>query len=313
MENLFINIQKYRPRIKINPKENFITEIFAFILKNNPDLFREFIKFINLPEFTGVVNNYNIKTQSKHDSSIIDMEIILNEKISIFVENKLDSPIFENTEKKGNETIVINQLSNYLKIQKKNTKYQGYVVLLTQYSVDLNSDIKNHPLFLNHLYWKDIYTLFKNCKSNEINNFLLSQFIDLMEYEGMDTYKKITRDMADAYKEFLDNIYRLFDEISEELNITINKRNISIYGVSFSFLYKGYSCYLTYNTDSNFYLYLYNLTPDQQSNIQDLNLKQEGDEHYILVLEGEDFFKYDSNKQFNSLKKSYEDILKHIN
>ena len=43
-----------------------------------------------------------------------------------------------------------------------------------------------------------------------------------MEDENMDPYKKITKEMIDGYNDFLDNIYKLFDEIMNILKKSMN-------------------------------------------------------------------------------------------
>ena len=101
MNNLFNNIQKYMPRSNTNPKENFTTEILAYILNCDKKLFANFIKVIDLNE---TIQDYEVCTQVSERNKIIDMEIIINDSISIFIENKINSSINKSIEKKDGKT-----------------------------------------------------------------------------------------------------------------------------------------------------------------------------------------------------------------
>ncbi len=90
MSDIFVKLFKLS-----NAKENTLTECLAATLQENPDFCRKFLmvlcgeKVDSVPISTAKIE---IKTQQSGPNSRIDMEIILNKRKKIGIENKLDSP-----------------------------------------------------------------------------------------------------------------------------------------------------------------------------------------------------------------------------
>lgn len=210
-DNLFINIQKYRPRESLNPRENFFTEIFAFILNKDRELVSKFLKLIDL---SNEINDIKVNTQVVHSpNGTVDVELIINKSTHILIENKLDSTINEYEEEVNGEITVNNQLEKYLEIQGNGEVY--HVVLLTQHPETVDGKIKSR--LQGHIFWKNIYTLLEKYSSRDKNiDFLIKQFIGLMKEENMNPYVEITKEMAEGY-ELVPNVFKLFDEVFNEL------------------------------------------------------------------------------------------------
>ena len=308
MNNLFVNIQKYRPRENTNPKENFFTEILAFILNKDKDLFKNFISLIGL-DYS--IETSSINTQVLVERKIIDMEIIINDSISIFIENKIDSTINKSKGEKDGSIFINNQLENYIKIQNSKTKQKGYVVLLTQYSESIDKKIGNQ--LLTQIFWEDVYSLLKNHSSkNNISKFLIDQFIYLMEDENMNPYTQITKEMINGHNNFIENVKKLFENImkSMEKNNTI-EGNTSQYSYSFIdyyFTFENIKCSLNYDrNDMTFSLYIKqkNLSKWQKEKLNNLDFEKNSVWFWTSFEINDEFLNYDSNKQLDILKKFY--------
>lgn len=103
-ESIFTFIEKYKPLEGMDPQENFITQIFAWLLKNNEDFQYCFIKYLsekyNNTEINGLGRSLNVNTQVNvicDDGSIgyIDMLVDNGETYLIF-EHKVSSCLSDN-------------------------------------------------------------------------------------------------------------------------------------------------------------------------------------------------------------------------
>jgi len=313
MDNLFINIQKYRPRVNNNPKENFFTEILAFILKQDKKLLEKFVRKLG---FSDNIRNLTIETQVFHEGKMIDMEI-KNKKISIFIENKLGSSVSETKYETENEVQIENQLVNYLKIQENRKGLEGYVVLLTQFNEIIREDIKNNKKFKGHIFWHNIYPLFYQYKpKNERIRFLINQFKGLMEDENMNPYQKISKDMIENYKLFLKRIRKLFENTFERTNFKITNRGANwdeIINYHFSFQNKGL-CLAFSNNELKFYLYIKTptLTKNEESKV--IEKGYQGDKYLLWkeILIKDNFFSLDDEEQLKEFKTEFNNLVEEL-
>ncbi len=238
-DNLFVNIQKYRPRESTNPKENFFTEVLAFILRKDKESLRKFLKLFSL-ELDIDLTNYEIKifTQQTDEFTkrIIDIEIRLESQdktILIIIENKIDSVVNEYVK----EEKIEHQLVEYSKILKRKNeqdendkKVTTYLFLLTRDYEEpdpwIKETIKNNTEHeFKHIYWSEIYRLFNNNKithkenekisPKEVIQFLRNQFIALMESEEMEPFDGLNENDLRNFKNTLQQISKLFDEVGK--------------------------------------------------------------------------------------------------
>ena len=143
MSDLFTKLLKLS-----NARENTLAECLAATLKENPDFCRKFLtvlcgeKVDSVPISTAKIE---IKTQQSGPNSRIDMEIILNKRKKIGIENKLDSP-----EGKG-------QLLKYLDLP------IDRLAFITREYVNVNERVKRARRYLKpngkraHFLWSDFY------------------------------------------------------------------------------------------------------------------------------------------------------------
>ena len=253
-----MNIKKNDPlftEIRRLHTEDYFTHILAFILRKDKEVIREFLRLFELNiDF----KKYEIFTQQNDEKTKKrpDIEIQLRTSgnvISIFIENKIDSVVYEeiceDVETKTEK--IENQLERYSQIQKKRIETKeinkGFVFLLTRDYEHVEDQIYN-IIFLNthnkfkHVYWSEIYKLFNDFQpKNEVLRFLKYEFISLMESENMESFKGLKeKDLDDLKKEFFDTIEiqekikynsivtKLFDEVGKKIGTELKYAKISM-------------------------------------------------------------------------------------
>lgn len=312
--DLFVNIQKYCPRENINPKENFFTEILCFLLKNDKLLLK---KFCLLCDCAKLIENFDVDSQVPIDGKLIDIEIAKKEKISIIIENKIDSSI-DNY-----------QLENYLEIQNKRKlkipKFQGKLILISQLHQEPKKDIVINPIF-KHIYWADVYLLIKDridCIENETMKFLLIEFKKLLEDENMTPLEKIDFDSMDKCRKFLLNMKKIFDTVTSELNIEDYKLTyssddkINYAGqIKIGFYIEGIKFILNFDIDEmKFYLLIYkrkDMTDKQRNDLIEEGINLLGKYFTIPFEIPDDFFDKGIMEQKNLLRDFYREQISNI-
>lgn len=108
--NLFLSLFKYRPEGERTPEENFLTEAFAFILRlENGSLLKFLVKKI-LKETKGIrgINKQDFQVDTSRSVKISStphykyVDICLtSEKITVYIENKIESGINWSKNKRG--------------------------------------------------------------------------------------------------------------------------------------------------------------------------------------------------------------------
>jgi len=338
--DLFVRLMKYRIRKERDSKENFFTEILAFILRNDEELLSGFLKLLDkeknwLP--THIKNDFKkfkIETQVEHEGKRPDIEIIINQ-VSIFIENKIESSVRKkrgvnkNLNKKELDELK-NQLDEYLKFQKEreNKNIRGYVTLLTKYLEII--DTKTKDKLLSHIYWEDIYQLFKKhekkLKELKTKNEIMF-FLKLMEDENMEPYSGITKKMVNNYGKFLDNIQKLFEKVAlglENIGITNKHSSVSNWYINKSFRFKKIKFELVFDRDeAKFQFYLNSkkkkedlLDEKQKKKIKKLGFKEYEKRNYHFIKtydKNEEFFDCDiPEKQLETLKGWYVENFKKV-
>lgn len=188
--SIFSRVYKYREQVT-NAKENFLTEIFAFVLENDFSVFKSFCELIEV-EFDN--EYYTVKTQTSHKIEDKykrpDLEITIGNDIIILIESKVGS-----NERDG-------QLKSYNQILKtlyKNKK--TFLIYLTKYFEKKNNVDKC-------IRWYQIYNIL------ESENIITQQLNKYLKEENMNIDTKFTAYDIVA----LDNIQRTISKINEVLN-----------------------------------------------------------------------------------------------
>lgn len=262
--NLFFALSKY-PTGKICPEENYFTEAFAWILRNNPDLTISIFK--NVFNIDLDKKTLKIKTQVYYEhkdlivgnNSYIDLQIE-DFKNLIFLEDKISACLNhycksdEQNEKMEEEYSkeIINQYEKYKQIQQgldyaKELHKAVFVVGLTE--------PKDNVPFV---FWKDIYS--EIYKRNEVeNNEIVSSFLDFMEIKSMSNFKCLNKEFFSSLLNSESSIYddrtikNTFEEYISSIKNELNNDETKSWTTK---MYRGsngeLSAHFTYPNSSNF-------------------------------------------------------------
>ncbi|MGD1851141.1 MAG: hypothetical protein ACFCBU_11230 [Cyanophyceae cyanobacterium] len=206
---LLSSLRKYRPREGHDPLENFITEAFAWILREHSDFSSFFLRAIGerSPEHWIDINEEKGEwnTQFNFDAVFPDM-VYLSEGKAIIFEHKAWSSLHEN------------QLDNYRNYAGRHF-IENCIVLITA-SVrqhDQNPDVA--------VCWSDIFTLIESwLRENSDSSFIFKDFLDLLKGEGMGAPAPITHE-AIKYYYASSNLKRTISELIDR----ISRRDWSVY------------------------------------------------------------------------------------
>ncbi|BAB74491.1 PD-(D/E)XK nuclease family protein [Anabaena sp. FACHB-709] len=170
-DSLFSALRKYPKSQELDPIENFITEGFAWLLRNKELLAREFVDYLNqkLPEplpLTHILPEW--KTQYTFPGGQIDMVADFG-KFALIFEHKVWSYLHPG------------QLDKYREYAEANLKWsQGYKLILI---TGLTRQHEQQPdLALN---WSDVYRFLKHWLETKSEDSLVHDFIDMLAEENL--------------------------------------------------------------------------------------------------------------------------------
>ena len=197
-ESIFSRLFIYRGREKMSPRENFLTEMFAWMIGNLKQFGHDYVEFlmtkcegkvnpeaINLYEIS-VDTQVNVKYENKN--RYIDMVIQTDGDIGFICEHKVDSGVGEN------------QIREYASCQEQLDGSLTYkTVLLTksteQHKQDQDANVK--------IVWHDIYEYFTEKNKDEYYNaeekIIIDQFLMYLTEEGMGKKEAINANAVAYY------------------------------------------------------------------------------------------------------------------
>lgn len=175
MNSLLVNLKKYRPREGMTPTENFVTEAFAYLLNNVPEVSVHFLFKLSelnpLPEPAIECRQENVEwsTQQNFDGVYPDMFADLG-SLKLIFEHKVGASLHQG------------QLESYRNHAKK--YYKNYLlILITRHE----SQHQQSPDLA--LCWRDVFNILSPLMSqfdeNGKNHWLLSEFLNLLKAEGL--------------------------------------------------------------------------------------------------------------------------------
>lgn len=128
--NLFVSLSQYAPRENTTPTENFITEAFAWLLRNDSEVFQALIKLLQskltedeVLESFELTDDMHISTQENFGGKFPDM-VIQNSTASLKSTLVFEHKVWSNLHH--------NQLHNYrhhMEQERKDTNYR--LILIT--------------------------------------------------------------------------------------------------------------------------------------------------------------------------------------
>ncbi|MBM7070597.1 PD-(D/E)XK nuclease family protein [Shewanella sp. 202IG2-18] len=186
MDSLLVNLRKYRPRENTDPLENFVTEAFAWVLRNNSSCLSAFTKLLNekLNLSLDIESQPSvISTQENFDGVYPDMLIQYDDFALVF-------------EHKVNSYLHTNQLQNY---RDKSKSHNGFndckLVLITR-------SRKQHEQKPDlSLCWYEIYQYFQTNLSEDEkeNSWAIKELFALFKKEGLVPAKPVNISVMNQY------------------------------------------------------------------------------------------------------------------
>ncbi len=209
-ESIFSAISSYIPHPGINPMENYLTELLAWMINNTDSFGCDYVRY--LLEKGGLsedclkdLNSVEAETQVHISSGFIDMLIKTNISISFICEHKVDSELSDN------------QIKKYMDNSGELESGKHYSVLLTksknQWSQPANIEIT----------WSDIDNLLKELTENEYYQgtdlFVINQFSNFLQEKGLGMANIINTDELKYYlsaKRIEKSLSNIFSELARE-------------------------------------------------------------------------------------------------
>lgn len=175
MESLLVNISKYASSHQTSPIENFITETFAWLLRNDASVRKAIAAFLNIKgkeqglHIPLIGNSNYLDTQvnfgGKYPDMCWDSE---DQTFSIIFEHKIWSELHDN------------QLDNYRKYAEENLGKGFVIVLITAHS----GQHRQYPDLA--LCWYQIAEVIEKVNSgDEKDKWIREEFINLLKNNGL--------------------------------------------------------------------------------------------------------------------------------
>ena len=171
-DSLFSALRKYPKSKELDPIENFITEGFAWLLRNKERLAREFIDYLSLKSQKHLSPKPYIspewRTQCTFPGGQIDMLADFGDSVFIF-EHKVWSNLSPG------------QLDKYREYASRNLKWsEGYTLIL------ITGLARQHEQKADlALTWSDIYIFLKHWLEKQPDDTLVRDFIDMLAEENL--------------------------------------------------------------------------------------------------------------------------------
>lgn len=211
--NVFLSLYEWRPRDRMTPAENFLTEALVYVLRTNVELRVAWVKLLTDRD----PDPATIKIVTRASYDVVDGATIypdidicgrfLDEtEFTIIIENKWNSPYSKD------------QLDKYCLIIKDNIN--PFVVFICAAFNDYNQARTYVPpkagIGFKALRWEDVYAFLNSAESR---NGLLGELIEFMDRHALSARPPITALMIQAYLEsrnFLSRLQRLAEKLLME-------------------------------------------------------------------------------------------------
>lgn len=209
-DNLLVRLMSYRPRPKRNPREDFLTEVFAHLLRTVPGLARHLFTALLKERSPRFSDRPAVTTQEGLGSEgRVDLAVPTEDGARLLIENKLGAPL-EWKEHEGSWRSQVSEYARWAQAQRT----PGVVILLSSFEMEVGKDGAGTD-YPQHRWW-EVYrelTRFEiACRLDPVSQYLLEQFLRLLEALGMEPFAGLTTSGAAAVGEFLD-----YEKQSEKL------------------------------------------------------------------------------------------------
>ena len=239
--DLFSNLFKYTSTEKNTPLENYLTELFAYILrmliyKRSDILIELFNEVFHIPFTSSDFENISIETQLRYWVEKYelyaqpDLKITINNSEVYFIENKIESDL--------NQYENIDQIQLYEAIKLGIPEKNMGVRTLTKYDITTKS-MKIQPE--HKVFWRQIYTLFSRKLKDDI---LIQNYLCFLEEHGMGEKQRLV--LSDQGLQGYYDFYNFLHDILYNYFHSYNYNDVSLFSnedyLGFSVRYKKINC-----------------------------------------------------------------------
>ncbi len=293
--DLFTSLRKYAPHSNNDPIENFITEAFSWILRNNINLgvylIEEIFERFNNNEKIDFIN-YDCVTQVNFDGVFPDM-MLSTEKLHLIFEHKVWAKLHEN------------QIENYKKFAVDNfDKYA--IVLITANKAQHTS--KETDI---NICWSDIYNIIIRWKKENlhIENVIIDSFLNLLKEEGLAGAKPINTS-AIMYYNISKNLNSSVQLLIQKIYSQDKARLHSLFGKECAAEFKWGRLGFTIFPEWNPGIFVGFILDEKDHKVLPLAGDSSPDFSIIFDINKKFHISYPQLKSFNKLKKDIAEILK---
>jgi hypothetical protein len=219
--NIFMELSNYPYNPIKNPRENQHTICFCHLLNTENELLPYILKSLvksksKIIKRLGSTDYEKISPFSleyiNYRPQYPDMKIIdKNKKLTIFVENKIDS--LEGRYPGSDYDDQNTQIKKYLTLAKKCPTNEKLVLYITKHDEELDEKIQNHPNFAGQHTWHEVSNIIeRNIYKYKLDKgSLVHQFLDYMEDKDLKGTKGYEKDYASIWREYI-----MFNDITKE-------------------------------------------------------------------------------------------------
>lgn len=197
-ESIFSRLFHYRERENLSPRENYLTEMLAWMIDSLPQFGRDYIIFLcekcnaYLITATSQLIDVSAQTQVSVTAGFIDMVIIADKKIGFICEHKVDSSLSENQIKKYYDC----------RAEIDDSLTDSFLTVLLTKNTEQHEDGTKADI---NLIWHDVYEYFSekinkgmyDCKAEE--KIIIEQFLMYLTEEGMGMKETINANAVAYY------------------------------------------------------------------------------------------------------------------
>lgn len=207
-ESIFSYLKSYTPSVGRDPKEDYLTQLFAWILEFIPGVGKEYLDYIcsknaNIVIPGSEMDEIEVETQKSILSGRIDLFLSIGKGCGIICEHKVHSALSEN------------QISKYMQRsdELENRKLYSVLVTFNQSQHTQAADVS--------LIWSDIYELIEGLIDSYEgeHKFVLSQFLLYLEENGMGKVNPISMTVVEnyfSYFELNNRLSAIFNRLMQE-------------------------------------------------------------------------------------------------
>ena len=193
-ESIFSRLFRYKQTEKMSPKENYLTEMLAWMIDSLPQFGQDYVLFLNskckekLNFDANCPFTVSARTQVAVKDGFIDMVIITDQNLGFICEHKIDSELSNN------------QIKKYYDCRAEidsNLEFQTVLLTKSKGQHEQNPDIQ--------IIWHDVYEFFSDPIRKESYNadekIIIEQFLKYLTEVGMGMKSSIQIGSVENYCE----------------------------------------------------------------------------------------------------------------